>query len=181
MVETKSLISLYDFENKGIFPEVHNSYKFCLLTTGSGRKPMAERAHFVFFAHSTDEIDDPDKNFSLSPQDIILLNPNTRTCPIFRNTKDVVLTRAVYRRVPVLIRETQGGKAEVNPWELRFGTMFHMANDSHLFRTREQLEKAGWELKGNIFYPTKDVKSENNEQRFLPLYEAKMIHQFNHR
>ena len=83
--------------------------------------------------------------------------------------------------MPVLIRETQGGKAEVNPWELRFGTMFHMANDSHLFRTREQLEKAGWELKGNIFYPTKDVKSENNEQRFLPLYEAKMIHQFNHR
>lgn len=182
MVETKSLISLYDFENrKKIFPAIDSRIKFCLLTTGSGRKPMAERAHFVFFAHSTDEIDDPDKNFSLSPQDIILLNPNTRTCPIFRNTKDVVLTRAVYRRVPVLIRETQGGKAEVNPWELRFGTMFHMANDSHLFRTREQLEKAGWELKGNIFYPTKDVKSENNEQRFLPLYEAKMIHQFNHR
>lgn len=181
MVETKSLISLYDFENKGIFPEVHNSYKFCLLTTGSGRKPMAERAHFVFFAHSTDEIDDPDKNFSLSPQDIALLNPNTHTCPVFRNTKDEVLTRAVYRRVPVLIREAQGGKAEVNPWELRFGRMFDMSNDSHLFRTRDELEKAGWELSGNIFYPTKDVKSENNEHRFLPLYEAKMIHQFNHR
>ena len=181
MVETKSLISLYDFENKGIFPEVHNSYKFCLLTTGSGRKPMAERAHFVFFAHSTDEINDPDKNFSLSPQDIILLNPNTRTCPVFRNTKDEILTRAVYRRVPVLIREAQDGQAEVNPWELRFGRMFDMANDSHLFRTRDQLENAGWKLSGNIFYPPKDVKSENNEQRFLPLYEAKMIHQFNHR
>lgn len=182
MVETKSLISLYDFENrKKIFPAIDSRIKFCLLTTGSGRKPMAERAHFVFFAHSTDEIDDPDKNFSLSPQDIILLNPNTRTCPIFRNTKDVVLTRAVYRRVPVLIRETQGGKAEVNPWELRFGTMFHMANDSHLFRTRDQLENAGWKLSGNIFYPPKDVKSENNGLRFLPLYEAKMIHQFNHR
>ena len=56
-----------------------------------------------------------------------------------------------------------------------------MSNDSHLFRTRDELEKAGWELSGNIFYPTKDVKSENNEHRFLPLYEAKMIHQFNHR
>jgi hypothetical protein len=51
--------------------------------------------------------------------------------------------------------------------------MFDMSNDSHLFRTREQLEDEGWELHGNVF--------EKNGRQFLPLYEAKMIHQFDHR
>lgn len=183
MMETKSLISLYDFENrKKIFPAIDSRIKFCLLTTGSGRKPMAERAHFVFFAHSTDEIDDPDKNFSLSPQDIALLNPNTRTCPIFRSTKDAILTKAVYRRIPVLVKEAQTKHPEENPWGITFQQgLFNMTSDSGLFRTRKDLEEKGWKLRGNIFYPTKDVKSENNVHRFLPLYEAKMIHQFNHR
>jgi hypothetical protein len=33
ITDTGSLVSLYDFENReGIFPGVHRSYKFCLLT-----------------------------------------------------------------------------------------------------------------------------------------------------
>ena len=51
--------------------------------------------------------------------------------------------------------------------------MFHMANDSHLFRTAEQLEAEGWELRGNIY--------ERDGKRMLPLYEAKMFHHFDHR
>ena len=51
--------------------------------------------------------------------------------------------------------------------------MYHMANDSDLFRTRDQLEHGGWKLTGNVF--VRDGK------RMLPLYEAKMIHYFNHR
>ena len=51
--------------------------------------------------------------------------------------------------------------------------MFHMSNDSHLFRTREQLEAEGWRLVGNMF--------EQNGERYLPLYEAKMTNIFDHR
>ena len=40
VVGTKSLVSLFDFENKGVFfPGVHSSYKFCLFTAGSGVRP----------------------------------------------------------------------------------------------------------------------------------------------
>jgi hypothetical protein len=60
-----------------------------------------------------------------------------------------------------------------NPWDIRFSTMFHMSNDSHLFRTLEQLEGEGWELVGNRF--------ERGGERYLPLYEAKMLHHFDHR
>jgi hypothetical protein len=51
--------------------------------------------------------------------------------------------------------------------------MFHMSNDSHLFRTRKELEREGYRLVGNRF--------ERGSSVYLPLYEAKMIWQFDHR
>ena len=51
--------------------------------------------------------------------------------------------------------------------------MLHMANDSGLFRTREQLEADGWTLDGNMF--------RRGDRTYLPLYEAKMVHHFDHR
>ena len=137
---------------------------------------MADQADFVFFAHSTDDLQDKERRFTLSPQDMELLNPNTRTCPIFRSKRDAELTKAIYRRVPVLVREARGTLPEENPWGITFNRMFDMSNDSHLFRTREELETEGWELRGNVF-----VRPDDDRRRYLPLYEAKMVHQFNHR
>ena len=174
VVGTKSLVGLFDFENKGVFfPDVHRNYKFCLFTAGRGLRPSADRAEFVFFADSIAALRDPERRFALSPSDIALINPNTHTCPIFRSGKDAELTKAIYRRVPVLIREVRGDESEHNPWGIRFSAMFHMANDSHRFFTRERLEADGWQLAGNVF--------RKGDAEFLPLYEAKMIHQFDHR
>jgi hypothetical protein len=105
LVEKKSLVSLFDFENKGIFPGVHSSYKFCLLTAGGGTRPTAEVADFLFFAHSVDDLRIPDRHFALSANEIAQLNPNTHTCPIFRSRSDADLTKAIYRRLPVLTNE----------------------------------------------------------------------------
>lgn len=110
VVQRGALVSLFDFENKGIFPSVHSSYKFCLFTAGSGRalpagRKAGEIAGFVFFAHSVDDLNDPERRFSLSAAHIALLNPNTRTCPIFRSRRDAELTKTIYRKVPILIRE----------------------------------------------------------------------------
>lgn len=175
VVDRRSLVSLYDFENKnGLFPDVHRSFKFCLFTTGSPTQPTANSADFAFFCHEVADLRNEDKRFTLSPEEIALLNPNTRTCPIFRTRADAELTKAIYRRVPVLVREAHDGQAEQNPWEITFKQgLFNMTSDSHLFHTREQLEVGGWHLDGNIFRKQNDV--------FLPLYEAKMTYQFDHR
>lgn len=98
VVEKGSLVTLFDFENKGIFSGVHSSYKFCLFTAGPGLTLPTDRkqnntAEFVFFAHSVDDLNDSDRRFTLSPEDIALLNPNTRTCPIFRSCRDAKLTK----------------------------------------------------------------------------------------
>ncbi len=171
LVDTATLVSLYDFENrKGIFPGVHRSYKFCLLTLAGADRSLPA-AEFAFFALDTADLSDPERRFALSPDDIALLNPNTKTSPIFRTRRDAEITKAIYRRVPVLIDEN---KPEGNPWGITFKQgLFNMTSDSHLFRTRDELEADGWTLDGNVFTRGGD--------RYLVLYEAKMIHHFDHR
>lgn len=179
LTDSGSLVSLYDFENReGLFPGVHRSYKFCLLTL---RAPLTTSppgqlatlpSDFVFFAHNIADLSDQQRHFQLSAQDIALINPNTRTCPIFRGKADAELTKYIYRRVPVLIDENDPEHG--NPWGISFKQgLFNMTSDSHLFRSKEQLEAQGFELQGNHF-----VKG---GERYLPLYEAKMIHHYNHR
>jgi len=166
-----SLISLYDFENrKKLFPAVDSRMKFCLLTLTGTDNPAKQGADFVFFALLVSDLEDQERHFALSAEDLALINPNTRTCPIFRSKKDAVLTKAIYHRVPVLIKDRP---PKENPWGISFMRMFDMANDSHLFRTAQQLEADGWNLEGNVYV--------RNSEKFLPLYEAKMIHHFNHR
>ena len=171
LTEKKALVSLYDFENREkLFPDVDSRMKFCLLTMG-GPDAAPEGTDFAFFLTNTAQLHESDRHFRLSSEDIALLNPNTRTCPIFRSKRDAEITKAIYRRIPVLIDESKGEAG--NPWGVKFTTMFHMANDSDLFRTREQLEAGGWKLSGNIFG--------HDGERYLPLYEAKMTQPYDHR
>jgi hypothetical protein len=174
VMDTKSLVSLFDFENRlGFFPAVDSRMKFCLFTTGRGLQPVSESAMFVFFAHVTEDLIDPERCFTLSVEDIFQLNPNTKTCPIFRLQRDAELTKAIYRRTPVLIREAREDQPEENPWGIKFLRMLDMANDSKLFRAREQLESEGWQLKGSIF--------RRGEEEYLPLIEGKMFMPYDHR
>ncbi|NKC14496.1 MAG: hypothetical protein GKR94_20625 [Gammaproteobacteria bacterium] len=146
------LVSLYDFENReGIFPGVHRSFKFCLLTLG-----RVDSSEFGFYFTRPEQLADERRRFTLTREDFQRINPNTGTCPVFRSVRDAELAKAIYSRVPVFVREARGGQAEENPWGVRFTAMFHMSNDSHLFAT----------------------SPDNNR---LPLYEAKMIHHYDHR
>ncbi len=103
VVERGELAALYDFENReGIFPAVDSRMKFAVFALkASGGEP----ARLAFFLTRPEELEDPTRLFSLAPEDFALLNPNTKTCPVFRTRQDAELTRAVYRRVPVLWRE----------------------------------------------------------------------------
>ncbi len=192
LMTRRSLVSLYDFENrKKLFPAVDSRMKFCLLTLTGEERPAIQGADFVFFAQDVADLRDDHRHFTLTAEDIELINPNTRTCPIFRSKRDAELTKAIYRRVPVLIleeeKDDQGRviRPEQNPWGVRFRQgLFNMTSDSHLFRTREQLEAAGYRLVGNRFVKGGGASGEGRMQTgdvYLPLYEAKMIWQFDHR
>jgi len=172
LVAKKSLVSLFDFENsQGIFPGVHRSYKFCLLTLTGSDYPAAQ-AEFAFFMLNTGHLYDPEKRLTLSAKDFALFNPNTRTCPIFRTRRDSEITRAIYEWVPVLVDESK--RDDGNPWGVEFKLgLFNMSSDSELFQTREQLESQSFILEGNMY--------RKGKERYLPLYEAKLVHQYDHR
>ncbi|WP_042379946.1 Eco57I restriction-modification methylase domain-containing protein [Streptacidiphilus melanogenes] len=175
IVNQGSLVALYDFENRsGLFPAVDSRMKFSLLSL-AGRATREPSATFAFFLQDPTELDAPDKRFTLTPEEITLLNPNTGTCPIFRARREAEITLGIYRRVPILIQERDEQHPRgSNPWGVSFTQgLFNMTSDSHLFHTREELERDGWSLVGNVFG--------RGNSRMLPLYEAKMAHHFDHR
>lgn len=168
LVERDKVVRVIDFENREkLFPAVDSRYKFSLITVG--HRERHEPAQFAFFLTNPDQLTDGERFFTLGKDDFELLNPNTRTCPLFRTRRDAEITKSIYHRVPVLVSHRSGW----NPWQVHFRTMFHMSNDSGLFQSREDMEKSGFRLQGNVF-----VKG---SERYLPLYEAKMIWQFDHR
>jgi hypothetical protein len=166
-----TLCALYDFENqkKKFFSGVHASYKFCILTL-AGVGIRASVTKFAFFLHDVEELHGQDKTLDLSPEEIDLFNPNTGTLPVFRSRRDADITAKIYRRVPVLMRD---GDFQGNPWGLSFLRMIDTDRDSTHIHEREGLEAQGWKLNGNIFV--------RDQENMLPLYEAKMVHQFDHR
>ncbi|WP_312762057.1 Eco57I restriction-modification methylase domain-containing protein [Stutzerimonas balearica] len=162
ITQNRRLVSLYDIENReAVFPSVHRSYKFCLLTLGA-----AEQAEFVCFATQVSQLADPRRRFTLTPDEFRLINPNTLTCPVFRSERDAELTKKLYRAAPVLMRDAvvagEGKHAKVvepeqNPWGITFSQgLFNMTSASQLFKDEPDADR-------------------------LPLYEAKLIHQFDHR
>jgi hypothetical protein len=169
LVEARRLAQLVDFENsKPLFPGVHRSFKFALLTLGKDESA----ARFAFFLTDPAQLADPERNFTLTPEAIAAINPNTKTAPVFRSRADAELTAKIYARVPVLVEEGRG--EEGNPWGVEFRQgLFNMTSDSHLFRTAAQLLEGGFVRDGADWAM--------GGERFVPLYEAKMIHQYDHR
>ena len=163
---------LFDFENRKIFfPDVHASFKFCALIFG-GEERRFDQTDCAFFLHDTAAIDDPDRCFPLAPADFARVNPNTGTAPVFRTRRDADITRRIYESHPALI--DRSGEDEIRAWPVRYSSMFHMANSSHLFKTASELQSEG-------FYPVEGNQWKKSEEIYLPLYQGRMIHQYDHR
>jgi hypothetical protein len=172
------LKALYDFENrrprfeeKPFFPDVDSRFKFCAFVASPS--PVDSPARCAFFLQDVSELQDPERCFPLSANDFARVNPNTGTAPIFRTRRDATLTTAIYGRLPVLVDRSAG--QEISTWPVRYSTMFHMANDSQLFRTRQELE----EKEGA--YPIGDNRFRSAAGGWVPLYEGKMVQAYNHR
>lgn len=150
LVARKAISSLYDLENRAkLFPEVDSRQRFCCFTLA----PSENISVACYMTHPK-QLEDKRRIAHLKVEDFAGINPNTGTCPLFRCEADAELAVKLYRKAPILINERTGE----NPWGIKFGTMLHMSNDSHLFLA-EKPEGV-------------DVQ---------PLYEGKLIHHYDHR
>jgi hypothetical protein len=199
LVRDQRLVSFFNlFEIRQWFPATDDRNPFGLLTIGS-HTPDPE---FAFSLTAIAQLAETERRFTLSADDIARINPNTKTAPVFRSGADAELTAKIYGRVPVLIEEGKGPTGNLWGAEFRQG-LFNMTSDSGLFRTAVRLRDAGFERDGSDWVTREGVQPRQGAlnvegsdrrsvplavgadargpERWVPLYEAKLIHQFDHR
>ena len=173
---TGRLACLFDFENRRspkphFFPDVDSRFKFCAFVAG-GESRKFRSAHCSFFLHGVEEIAQRNRSFKLRAKEFDNINPNTGTAPIFRTKRDAEITKSIYERVPVLV--DRRGSEPKYVWPIKYYTMFHMTNDSHLFRTTDELRADG-------YYKVAGNRWKKGDDECVPLYEGKMVQAYDHR
>ena len=110
-------------------------------------------ADFAFFLHRTIELKDEYRKFTLSVGDLKSINPNTKTCPVFRSKRDAILILSIYKNTSVLVNNQI--PQDDQDFEV-LSDLINMTHDSSSFATESSLG-------------------------FIPLYEGKMIWAYDHR
>ncbi|PSB48448.1 restriction endonuclease [Cyanosarcina cf. burmensis CCALA 770] len=153
LVKSSSLEEIIGFENERfLFSGIDHRVSFCILSI-KGKLSNIQDMRFSWYAWNILQANDNIRKVILVNSDFELINPNTFTCPIFRTRNDAEITKKMYKYVPILENERTGN----NPWSVSFRQgLFNMTSDSVLFKS--------------------DV-----DDGLVPLYEAKMLHQFEHR
>ena len=170
LVQDGRIVSLLDFENRdSLFPGVHRSYKFCLLTLGGARSEVPSR--FAFFLHGVEDIAETNRSWNLTARELHLLSPISGLCPTFRTSLDREVILRVYDRVRPLATQqdsmTDWGKSD-------FLIMFRSDDSTHLYRTVAQL---GVPDLASATLP----RIEADGETYVPVWESKLLHQFDHR
>ena len=170
LTQNRELASLFDFENREyLFSTVDSRMRFALLTFSAA--PINDPT-LCFFVTRPDHIRDLRRHFSVTPDDLLLLNPNTRTCPVFRSSSDAQITRSIYRRIPILVND----HANRNTWEIHIRRIFNMGFADVVGHAKLNADMASCFV-GDSRPPI--VICANIE--YLPIYEGKMFGVFNHR
>jgi hypothetical protein len=146
---------LWDFENRQrLFPEVDGRARFALLSI-SEAAPLP--ADFCFGLHAVSDASEQKRHFTLTVNELTLLNPNTSTCPSFLSRRDAELVKHIHERIPVLLKENNEA-ASSGSWNVATKPgLLNMATDSGLF--------AG----------------PDGDKSHLPVYEGKMFGLYDHR
>ena len=152
LMKNNRIKSVYDFENRSkLFPEVDSRYRFSLLTISN----LASEQIFSFYLRNVEDINDEEKYIKLDIGDIGMMNPKSKTCPIFREKRSFKIIKRIYQKFPL---NTINNRNNNDEWKIVLKTPFNMANDSYLFEAEKK-----------------------DDKEYVPLYEAKMIHQYDHR
>jgi hypothetical protein len=169
LVEQQTLVQYTGFENEAlIFPAVHHAFKFCIIVI-SGAAAKTQEAGIAFFCRNYDHVRQPERRFALTRESVALINPNTKTCPIFRSRADAILTEQIFRRVPVLLREVTGQ----SPWQIQIYRAIDLFRLGHSGISSDEAFQMGKRS------TTRDLLAERSG--LFPLFESKLIHQFDHR
>lgn len=149
ILENKTLKYFYSFENReGIFRDVDSRYKFALMQVVNAKSKPKHTIKTMFYKTSIEEIYHKSNIIPLTPQDIKRLSPNQLALQEVRSQKDLEILQKCYAAF-----------APLNSLDMR--RELDMTNDKEIFLDfRNELHMT------------------NDKHSYVPLYEGKMISQF---
>ncbi len=155
------LLAVYDFDNRGkFFPAMQGNVRFAILVVaGRTARDSGAQGHTLIASQlrTTRELSG-ERICKLSCADVLAMNPETATLPFFYTTEDAEIVARMYRAHSSLFDEKG-----ISTWQVDFSRMLNMSDDSGAFLTFEELSQ--------------DVEFDG----FLPVYEAKLTAQYDHR
>ena len=164
LLDKNQLMSLYVFENKGIFP-IHDSHRFVAITARNGGKTTSSFP-VAFFLHNPASLKDntleADKFGVMKAQDIRNSTPDQYIMPEIANALHVGIYLKLHR-----FGQTLGSGHE--GWDVDKSKGFDTTNDSGLFSSRRRPSSTNWPV----------IKGENIHQfmhDFRPPHER--VNQF---
>jgi hypothetical protein len=158
-----------DFFNKRddgtlFFPDVYYRYKFCVFVCARRHRGDGV-GRFAFFVRSMDGAE-LDRVIAIDGAMIQAISPTSFLVPVLRNETDFSLaTRMAESDNSIRLKELG---------LFHYCNLFHMAADSGLFVTIEELNSRG-------AYPGADGSWRRGEETFVRLFEGKMVQAFDHR
>ena len=164
---------LYDFENRKKIFRGRGRAVQVLRSVFGGTACKTEAGRFRVFRSSRWRTSrTKNRHIALSSTDLKLLNPNTRTCPIFRTRRDAELTKPSIAACPILIDHTRRERAAIRG-----------ASDSSGCSTRPTTPNCSTRRQAPAKWVSSSTATDGRRAsgRFLPLYEAKMIQAYDHR
>ena len=188
---------LFGFENRDKIFAIHRSYKFCPIILCKGGETEAIKATFMQRSLTSWEKAE-DYVLDYSRQQVEQFSPYSKAILEIRSERDLEILKKIYNNSVLLGDDSPSG------WGIQYATEFHMTNDSKLFPPRPKWENKGYHpdeyghwLKGNwqpysgsssiLERPqglilsadgTSGIKLDEVEDIALPLYEGRMISQF---
>lgn len=186
---------LYGFENRnGIF-NIHRSFKFCPVIVEKGGETEAIKTAFMR-RELADWAEAHPKTLLVTREQVQRFSPRSRALLEVRDPRDVEILETMTANGVPLGEEGPAG------WGVKYTREFDMTNDSKLFPPREKWEaqgyapdeyghwlQGGWKVAtgnedlstpGLVFSRDRSrvIKVEDIEDVALPLYEGRMIGQF---
>jgi hypothetical protein len=146
-----SMEFFYQFENKIFFKDVHKSYKFAIFAIHNYPSKY-NHIKTKFMLQNYDGLNHVN-TLEYSYDLINKLSPQENSLFEFKNMQDVEIVNKMYAKFTA-----------ISPNFIDFRSELHMTNDNYLFKTENSQNSN---------------PSQHNPLNIIPLYEGKMIHQFN--
>jgi hypothetical protein len=159
LIDAGRLLAVFDFDNRGrFFPAMQPNMRFALLVLAGHANGSENSTLIASQLRHVSELSG-DRIYRLEGQSVITINPETATIPFFYSARDAQIVAAIYHQHPSLF-DASGQSS----WSVDFGRMLNMSDDSGSFLTLEELPAQS-----------------SARAIVLPVYEAKLTAQYDHR